>query len=91
MDLDVADPHLGQYVSIPRNDGAGKFTLRQLIPVLGADATALADFNNDGRGDGSFGEPGPYRAGLNPWTIAAADFDRDGKTDVARSNVITEA
>jgi hypothetical protein len=118
MDLDVADldedgdldlvvPHLDRYVSILRNDGAGNFTLRELIPVFGAIATVLADFNHDGhvdigganpgfiffytgRGDGSFGEPVRYRAGLNPWTIAAADFDRDGKTDVAVSNILTE-
>lgn len=39
-----------------------------------------------GVGTGSFGAAGNFATGSNPWTIIAADFNMDGKPDLATSN-----
>ena len=39
-----------------------------------------------GTGTGSFGIAGNFATGSNPWTIMAADFNMDGKPDLATSN-----
>lgn len=36
-----------------------------------------------GKGDGAFGAPVSFTAGQRPYTLAAGDFNRDGKADLA--------
>jgi VCBS repeat protein/FG-GAP repeat protein len=48
------------------------------VMVLGAAAPAAAA--------PAFRPPAPFNAGTNPFTIAAADFDLDGKTDLVTAN-----
>ena len=36
-----------------------------------------------GRGDGTFGNPTDFAAGINPFAVVTADFDNDGKLDLA--------
>jgi FG-GAP-like repeat len=43
----------------------------------------------EGRGDGRFRDPVSYRAGGDPFAIAAADFNRDGRIDLATANLRT--
>lgn len=40
-----------------------------------------------GRGDGTFGKPIEYGVGNGPVAVAPADFNRDGKPDVAVANI----
>lgn len=39
-----------------------------------------------GKGDGTFGAPTAVSAGLNPLSLAASDFNGDGKIDLAAAN-----
>jgi hypothetical protein len=39
-----------------------------------------------GKGDGTFGTPQRFRAGLFPAGVAVADFNRDGRADIAVAN-----
>ena len=36
-----------------------------------------------GKGDGTFGKPVRYQAGVRPWQVALGDFDGDGNLDLA--------
>jgi hypothetical protein len=40
-----------------------------------------------GNGDGTFGTPQYFAAGLAPWAIAPGDFNADGRPDLAVANV----
>jgi hypothetical protein len=44
-----------------------------------------------GKGDGSFNSAVPYSAGTSPIAVAIADFDRDGKNDVAIANQMSNS
>jgi hypothetical protein len=55
------------------------------------DVATANDFGNDasvllGNGDGSFATAGLHPTGYAPGSVAAADFDRDGNTDLAVGN-----
>ena len=49
--------------------------------------TGGAVFIFHGRGAGQFAEPVAYRAGITPFSIAAADLNRDSRPDLAVANV----
>jgi len=39
-----------------------------------------------GNGDGTFQRPSHYRVGVSPWKLVSADFNGDGKPDIATIN-----
>src|SRR5262249_15121378 len=44
-----------------------------------------------GHGDGRFQDPVPIPVGLQPWGLAVADFNRDGKLDLATANSASDS
>jgi hypothetical protein len=42
-----------------------------------------------GKGDGTFQAPVSYDVGINPFEVVAADFNRDGKLDLAVANQVS--
>src|SRR5690242_21379417 len=57
--------------------GGGSFTTTVFV---------LLGNGSGGVGDGTFGTPVAYTAGTRPWSIVTADFDGDGKLDLATTN-----
>lgn len=53
-----------------------------IVTCSGTDSLAVLD----GLGGGAFAAPRMYAPGLEPWGIAAGDFDNDGISDLAAAN-----
>jgi len=67
-------------------DGKPDLVLSNYGSVTGGSDTG-AVFILLGNGDGTFGAPRSFPAGLNPGSLAALDYNHDGKPDLAVANV----
>ncbi len=64
-------------------------TARAAIPTADSRSMSLLDsptLSGSCASPAFFGRPGPFTAGTNPTSIAVADFNRDGKADLAVAN-----
>ncbi len=96
--LDLAVGHTGVGVLLGNGDG----TFREIVqyPAGGGAAVAVGDWNGDGvldiasgasvlfgRGDGRFDGAARYHAGVGANAVAVADFNADGRPDLAVANL----
>lgn len=84
----IAIPNVNASLIAADLNGDGKYDLAVAVdPPTGAgNITVLL-----GNGDGTFGAPATYPAGPFPFYLAIADFNNDGKPDLAVSNPPTSA
>jgi hypothetical protein len=97
LDLAIINAEDGS-VSVLLGQGDGTFQSQVVYKVAGVQSLVIGDFNNDhkldlvvtgpsvllGNGDGTFQAPITYAGSSqqNGFTLAAADFNRDGKLDL---------